>query len=309
MKYGVWLMENLTEESELFLAKQDNFNIFGPESSPKAEALHAIVARGKSIVDQHLIKSLPNLQVISKCGVGLDSIDVDFASSNGIQVLNTPGVNSDSVAEHTLSFILMLQRKMHTASSEVRKGNWNYRNQYSGDEIRDKTLGILGMGEIGQRVATLATCFGMKVQYWNRSEKSVPYGFRSLEQLIETSDIISIHLPLSPATKGLINKESIRKMKKGVLLINTARNGIIEENALIDSLKSGSIGGYAADVPFVDPPGSDHPLLAFENVLFTPHSSSLTKRTFDEICQLASMNVVSFLRGEKVEQRYKANEW
>lgn len=246
--------------------------------------IHGIVTRGKGDVSQSLIDLCPDLMAIARCGVGLDNINVAYAKEKKIAVINAPGSNADTVAEHTLGLMLSLQRKLFNAIDAVKKNNWAYRNSYNGDEIRGKTIGIIGMGNIGTRVAKLATAFGMKVTYCGPRQKNLDYSFLSFNQLIEQSDIISLHLPLTEKTRHLISEFTLKKMQNHALIINTSRGAIIDESALTDALKNKTIGGFAADVLITEPPKSDSPLLYIPNVLITPHAASLTARTYNYMC-------------------------
>lgn len=158
MSHKILLLEPLAESGLEVLRDADGIDVIDEGSEYEDEEIFGIIARGKIGITSEMIDGLPNLRVISKCGTGLDTIDTEHAAKKGIRIFNTPGINADSVAEHTLAFILMLQRKIPKSSSEVKMGNWKYRVDYDGDEIRDKTLGIIGMGDIGQKVAHLAQC-------------------------------------------------------------------------------------------------------------------------------------------------------
>ncbi|MEM9886621.1 MAG: NAD(P)-dependent oxidoreductase [Bacteroidota bacterium] len=269
--------------------------------------IHAIVTRGKGDVSKALIAACPDLQVIARCGVGLDNVDVAFASQQGVKVINAPGINADTVAEQTLALMLSLQRKLYTAILEVKNGNWEARKQYSGDEIRGKTLGILGMGNIGQKVAKLATAFGMKVIYWEIEDKKIEYEYKDFETVLRESNIVSLHLPLVEATHNLINQDALSLMQSSCLLINTARGGLIEQQSLYQALKDEKIGGFAADVLAAEPPAQDELLLQLENVLITPHTASLTALTYNEMCVLTVENAINLLAGKKIEERFLFN--
>ncbi|MFK7984153.1 MAG: 2-hydroxyacid dehydrogenase [Saprospiraceae bacterium] len=203
--------------------------------------------------------------------------------------------------------MLAAKREIPVYAKAAKTNNWKNRSQYGGDEIRGKTLGILGLGNIGQRVAELAIAFGMKVQYWNRTPKDAPYQQVDFDTLLATSDIISLHLPQVPATHHLINAAAFQKMKPTALLVNTARGSIIEETALVAALKNQTIAGFAADVLYNEPPVDNHPLFQFSNVLITPHTASLTALTFNEMCVVTVKNLVSFLGGESIDERFVFN--
>ncbi len=214
-------------------------------------------------------------------------------------VINAPGSNSATIAEHTLSLMLMLMRNMYTSVAEVKKDNWNWRNNYSGDELQGKTLGILGMGNIGKRVAGLAAAFGMNVVYWNRSVQDVPYAFLSMDDVLHQSDVLSLHLPYTKETGTLIAEAQLELMKPGAQLINTARGQLVDHEALIAALNSGKLSGFAADVLPEEPPVKGFPVVQHPNALVTPHSGSLTASTFRKMCVLTVQNVVAVLNGNE----------
>lgn len=305
------MLESVTEEAHQLLA--NNSNLLVAESPykgieiAKKYSIHGIITRGKGDVSEALISACPDLEVIARCGVGLDNVNVKFASQQGVKVVNAPGSNADTVAEHTLGLMLALQRNLYNSFHAVKAGNWGFRNTYKGDEIRGKTLGILGMGNIGQKVAKLATAFGMEVAYCGRTPKEVPYKYMDLAELLTTADIFTLHLPLNAETKGLINQDFLNKMKTTALIINTSRGAIIEEVALIDALENQKIGGYATDVLSVEPPPSDHPLLKLSNVLITPHSASLTASTYNYMCVSTVNNALKILKGDRVEEQFVFN--
>lgn len=311
---NILLLETISEDADALL--RQNANVFmakTPDSGPeiaRREEIHAIITRGKGRVDAALLDLCPQLKVIARCGVGLDNIDVAYASQKGVPVINAPGSNADTVAEHTLNLMLSLQRQTYAAVAAVKAGNWAFRNDFQGDEIRDKTLGILGYGYIGRRVELLARAFGMRVLHLAHPQvqaKDDGAMARDLDALLTECDILTIHLPLNATTRQLLNAAALYKTKPGVLIINTARGEILDEKALLAGLQSGRIGGYAADVLTTEPPAADSPLIALPNVLITPHSASLTARTYDYMCVLTVKNALALLAGEEVDRRYVFN--
>jgi phosphoglycerate dehydrogenase-like enzyme len=204
--------------------------------------------------------------------------------------------------------MLMLQRNLYRSVTATRENDWAFRNRYAGDEIRGKTLAVLGLGDIGRKVADLAAAFGMKVIYWGKAAKpGVSYPFRALHGVWEEADIISLHLPLVAGTRHLLDGAAFARMRRRPLIINTARGAIIDENALLEALQSGRIRGFAADVLAVEPPAPDCALLRMENVLITPHSASLTATTYNEMCVLTVRNTIALLRGETIDPSYIVN--
>ena len=295
--------ELLSAQAEVHVAPAPNAG--GPLADQYP--IHAIVTRGKGDVSADLIHRCPELKVIARCGVGLDNVAIATATDRGIYVVNAPGSNAATVAEHTLGLMLALQRRITAAGNAVAGGNWGYRNDYAGDEIRGKTLGILGMGNIGQRVAELATAFGMKVVFWNASKRRLPYDQLPFEEVLRQADILSLHLPLTGDTRRLLDAPAFRLLPDHALVINTARGEIIDQPALVAALRAGRIGGFAADVLAEEPPAANEPLLGLDNVLVTPHTASLTARTFDEMCVLTVRNTLALLAGEKIDEKYIFN--
>jgi len=309
---NVLLLESVTDEATRWLnAHTQVFTAETPSTwndLTATHSIHAIMTRGQGRVTAELIAACPELEVVARCGVGLDNVDIEAATARRIPVVNAPGSNADTVAEHTLSLILMLQRDMVRSVQATRKNDWSFRNRYTGDEIRGKTLAILGLGDIGMKVATLATAFGMKVVYWGRREvDGAGFPYRTLDEIWEEADIISLHLPLVEGTRHLLNRTAFGEMRRRPLIISTARGALIDEQALLDALRSGQVGGFAADVLTEEPPASDDPLLRMENVLITPHSASLTATTYNEMCVVTAKNTVALLQGQTIDPRYIFN--
>ncbi|MTB52218.1 D-isomer specific 2-hydroxyacid dehydrogenase family protein [Lewinella sp. W8] len=285
-----------------------------PDSGPQhvaGEAVRGIITRGKGRVDRELIAACPELRVIARCGVGLDNVDVAFATERGVQVINAPGSNADTVAEHTMALMLGLQRRLPQAHRAVSSGNWQYRVGYAGNEIRGQRLLLLGAGNIGVRTGKLAAAFGMDISFWARTQVPAPLPnsrvVTDLPTALRHADIVSIHLPLNEGTENLLSREMLAHLPPHALIINTARGAIVDETALADALQAGLLGGYAADVFSQQPPPPDHPLLALPNVHLTPHMASLTARTFDEMSQLTVQNTLHLLQSQKIDPRYLAN--
>tara|TARA_R110002051_G_scaffold70772_1_gene127499 strand:+ start:62880 stop:63845 length:966 start_codon:yes stop_codon:yes gene_type:complete len=289
-------MRMLEEASDMIvLTGYDEITL---QSHIQNHKIDAIITRGKGQVRDSLMQQLPNLKVISRCGVGLDNIDVSDASKKGIKVVNAPNSNADTIAEHTIALLLMLQRNLYNAVTMVKENSWADRGTYIGDETHGKTLGIIGMGNIGKKVAKIASALGMNVIYWSSKKEDVPYSFLDLDTLLKTSDSISLHLPLTSKTENLIDAVAFSKMKPNALLINTARGGIIDQNELFKSLLNKKIAGFAADVLAQEPPSQNDPLLQLENVLITAHLGSLTKTTYTKMCTMTVANTLSILRNE-----------
>lgn len=256
----------------------------------------AILTRGRGQIRRPLLEACPNLRVVARCGVGLDNIDVAIAQERGIAVERAPGSTTIAVAEHTLLLMLALARRLDALSNAVKAGNWAARNSYEGHDLYGKTLGIIGMGAIGQRVAALATAFDMEVCYWNRTPKTLPYPQVDLPTLLQQADVVSIHSALASETRHLLGEREFALLKPTALLINTARGAIIDQVALYEALVSGRLAGFGADVLDQEPPDPTDPLLTHERVLITPHTSGLTAETYRAMCIQTVQNVLTALR-------------
>lgn len=303
MKKNVLLLETVdTEADDLLRENTVVHEAFrdkdaDPIETAKRSAIHAVVTRGKGQVNRELMDACPELEVVARCGVGLDNVDVAEATKRGIRVINAPGSNSSTIAEHALTLMLMCVRNAWNSVKHVKAGEWSWRNRYSGDELRGKTLGILGMGNIGQRVAKLGDAFGMNVIYWDKFPVESEYESCSIDDVLRRADVVTIHVPLLEETKNLMGEKQISLIKPGAFLINTARGPIVDETALLEALNSGKIAGFAADVLAVEPPGSDHPLVNHSKTLITPHTGSLTATTYRNMCVLTVRNVIAVLIG------------
>ncbi len=239
-----------------------------------------LIVRSGTKVTREVIASAQRLKIIGRAGVGLDNVDVEAASRKGIVVMNTPGGNTISTAEHTLSMILALSRNIPEAYLSLRAERWE-RKKFMGVEIYGKTLGVIGLGRIGAEVAKRAMGFGMKVLAFDPylsldKVKTLNIESVDLKELLKRADYITVHTPLTTETKHLISDKEIALMKDGVRIINCARGGIVDEQALVKALKSGKIAGCALDVFEQEPPGKNE-LLKLDNVVVTPHLGASTE--------------------------------
>lgn len=245
-----------------------------------------LVVRTYTKVDKDLLKLAPNLRYVIRCGVGLENIDTKACESDNIKVLNAPGSNAESVAEHVVMFILASKRNLVNLDNHVRKGKW--KPEHLGTELMGKTIGLIGFGNIGKKVAERLQGFGVKIISYeiykdHDTAKRLGVEFVELDELIEESDAISIHVPLMKETFHMINQNSIERMKQGVIMINTARGAIIDEDALVNALESGKVSFAALDV-FKDEPMDNEKLRRMENVILTPHIAGVTKESFERMC-------------------------
>ena len=241
MQKKILLLETIAEEAlNLLQEKAEVFTAYGDKPLKeilRVEQIQAVITRGKGQVNKELMEACPNLQIAARCGVGLDNVDVAEASSRGIRVINAPGANAGTIAEHTLTLMLMLMRNVYTSATKVKEDQWNWRSNYQGDELAGKTIGILGLGNIGKRVAKLAEAFEMKVIVWSRSAKDSAYEFFSMEEVLRQADVVSLHLPLTEETQNLLGEEQLGMMQPNAILINTARGGLDRSGSAIQGFR------------------------------------------------------------------------
>jgi len=278
--------DSLAEEGVGILREEKEFQVdiktgLTPEELSKIISDYdALIVRSATKVTKEVIENAKNLKVIGRAGVGLDNVDLESATQKGVIVMNTPSGNTISTAEHTMSLILALSRNIPQADASVKKGEWQ-RSKFLGIELYDKILGIIGLGRIGTEVAKRALSFGMRVISYDPfivKEFAQNLGIRlvELEELLKTSDYISVHIPLTETTYHIISKKEFSLMKKGVRVINSARGGILDESALIAALREGKVAGCALDV-FEEEPPTKSELLEFSNVVLTPHLGASTE--------------------------------
>ncbi len=304
MGHTILLLETIADEAMQILEASNHLTIItGFDESTLQQAIRshqidAIITRGKGQVRLPLMNQLPSLKIIARCGVGLDNIDVTEATKRGIKVVNAPNSNADTIAEHTISLLLILQRNLYNAITMVKEDRWQERASYTGDEIHGKTLGILGMGNIGKKVAHIADAMGMTVIYWSAQKEDVPYAFESFETVLKTADCISLHLPLTKETEKLIDNKALSLFKPSALLINTARGGIIDQKALTTALTENKIAGFAADVLATEPPELNDTITKHPNTYITPHVGSLTSTTYTKMCTMTVENTLAILNNK-----------
>lgn len=258
----------------------------------------ALIVRSATRVTADIIDAAKNLKVIGRAGSGLDNVDKDAATKRGIVVMNTPGGNTITTAEHTMALLFSMSRQIPQATTSMKQGKWE-KKKFMGVELYNKTLGIIGLGNIGAHVARMAQGIGMNVITYDpflNEEKARALGVKvaGLDELVENSDFITIHTPLTKETKGLINSRRISKMKDGVRLINSARGGIIDEKALYDALKSGKIAAAALDVFEKEPPEGS-PLLELDNIVCTPHLGAASAEAQENVAIAVAEQIVDYL--------------
>jgi D-3-phosphoglycerate dehydrogenase / 2-oxoglutarate reductase len=262
-----------------------------------------LIVRSSTKVTEDVLSSAGALKVIGRAGAGVDTIDVDAATRHGVVVMNTPGGNTISTAEHTMSLLLSMVRNIPQAHASLVSGKWD-RKAYIGTELQGKTIGIIGLGKIGREVAVRCQAFGMTAIGFDPllgADQAGRLGIEvlSLEDVFTRSDIITVHTPLNDETRGLISDPQLAKCKDGVRLVNCARGGIIDEDALLRALDSGKVAGAALDVFVKEPPG-DHALLKHPKVVVTPHLGASTEEAQDKVARQIASQVADFLKGHTI---------
>lgn len=277
-------------------------NITGLTSEQLAEKIppyHGLIVRSASTVTAEVVAAAENLRVIGRAGIGVDNIDVQAATKKGVVVMNTPAGNNVTTAEHAISMMLALARSIPQATASMKNGKWE-KGKFTGSEVFNKTLGIVGIGNIGSLVADRALGLKMRVIAYDPfisqpAAQRLGVELVSLDELYARSDFISIHTPLNQETRGLVGTAAFAKMKKGVRVINCARGGIVDEEALAVAITAGKVAGAALDVFSQEPPAPDHPLLKLNQVICTPHLGAATDEAQVNVAVAIAHQVVNYL--------------
>jgi D-3-phosphoglycerate dehydrogenase len=262
-------------------------------------AYDALAVRSATQVTADVFQRAERLRVVGRAGIGVDNIDVGAATKKGVIVMNTPEGNVTTTAEHAIALLCSLARRVPQATASMRAGKWE-KSKFQGRELYGKTLGIVGLGNIGKIVAKLAQGLQMRVVAFDpyvtvERAKEMGVELVALDALLQSSDFVSVHVPLVEATKNIISKSAIEKMKKGAYLINGARGGLVDEAACADALKSGKLGGAAFDVFVEEPPPKDHPLLQLDNVILTPHLGASTDEAQVNVSIAVAEQIIDYL--------------
>jgi len=269
------------------------------------EPISAILLRGSPPLNERVLGAAPDLRIIAKHGAGVDSVDIGAASRRGIAVMVANGANADAVAEHALALMLSLSRELPYYDRETRGGSWRDLNRFTRD-FSERMVGIVGYGQIGERTARLAQACGARVTIHSRTAIVPPQGMTyepALDRLLETADILSLHCPLTEATRGLIGAAQLSRMKPDALLINTSRGPVVDEDALVAALRDGRLGGAGLDTFAVEPPDVANPLFKLPNVIVTPHIAAATTGAMVRMGTIAANNILCWLRGEVYDAR------
>ncbi|AJD91929.1 2-ketogluconate reductase [Jeotgalibacillus malaysiensis] len=272
----------------------------------KVKESQALLTMLSDQIDKEVLSNAPLLKVVANMAVGYDNIDVQAAEKAGIIVTNTPDVLTDTTADLAFSLILATARRIPEAAEYIKKGDWTSWSPYllAGHDVHHKTLGIIGMGKIGQAVAKRAAGFDMDILYHTRSRKTEAeeqFGaqYKSLNDLLEKADFVLVLAPLTDETRGMIGAEQFKIMKESAIFINVGRGPVVDEKALIEALENGEIAGAGLDVFEKEPISKDHPLVAMKNVVAVPHIGSASTETRFIMMKLAADNIKAVLNGEK----------
>ena len=303
--YRVLVSDKLSSEGLEILKSAPDIqvdNITGLKPQELAEKIgpyHGLIVRSASTVSAEVIAAAENLRVIGRAGVGVDNVNVEAATKRGIVVMNTPAGNNITTAEHAISMMLALARSIPQATASMKSGKWE-KSRFTGSEVFNKTLGILGIGNIGSLVAERALGLKMRVIAYDpfisqQAAQRLGVELVSVDDLYARSDFISVHTPLNAETRGLVGAAAFAKMKKGVRVINCARGGIVDEEALAAAINEGKVDGAAVDVFAKEPPPPDNPLLKLDQVIFTPHLGAATTEAQLNVAIAIAHQVVNYL--------------
>ncbi len=263
------------------------------------------VITNKVPIGQDAMRSLKKLRLVTVIATGYNVVDLAAAKEHGLTICNVPGYAADTVPQHTFSLILNLATRAYRYHADVMSGDWSSADsftllRYPTFELAGKTIGIIGFGSIGRGVARIAEAFGMRVLAYDAFEIiHEKYKNTSLDMLLQDSDVVTVHSPLTEETRKLIDANAISKMKKSAILINTARGGIVNEEALADALNSGAIAGAGVDVLTVEPPREGNPLLTAKNIIITPHSAWSTREARQRLVDETAENIRAFFKGRE----------
>lgn len=298
------ILETIANECELKVWPEEDIPVPRKVLEKEIQDVDGVLTLLTENIDAELIEKAPKLKIISNMAVGYNNIDVEEATKKGVLVTNTPGILTETTADLTFALLMMTARRLEEASQFLRQGKWKTWSPMllTGQDIYGATIGIIGMGRIGEAVAKRAKGFDMKILYYNRSpkpdvEEKYAAQFCELEDLLAESDYVCILTPYTPETHNLIGKRELALMKKTGILINTARGGIVDEKALYEALVNQEIYAAGLDVFEEEPIPLDHPLLKLPNCITLPHIGSATIKTRRGMAQLAAENLLQRLKG------------
>lgn len=313
MKPKIYITRKIPDQTVTWLSEQCHVSMWEEEDTPvphdvlecEIKEVDGLYCMLTDKIDRTLLDKAKNLKVISTMAVGYNNIDIQAATDKGIVVAHTPGVLTETTADLTFALLMAAARRLCEASEFLRKGNWKTWSPMfmTGQDIYGATLGIVGLGSIGQAVARRAQGFNMNVLYYNRTrkpeaEKEIGVQFADMHTLLKESDFVCLLTPLTPETRNLIDHKELSLMKKTAVLINTARGEVVNEQALYQALKNGTIWAAGLDVFHHEPVPLDHPLLTLTNVVTLPHIGSASVNTRTAMAHLAARQLIEGLQGE-----------
>ena len=312
-KPKVYVTRQLFPEAIKIVKEVAEVEIFEGENNPiprdlllkKAREVNGLIPLLTDRIDAELMDQADNLKVVSNYAVGYNNIDVDEATKRGIRVTNTPGVLTDTTADYAFALMMATSRRIAEADKYIRDGEWIHAwgpKMFIGGDVHGKTLGIVGIGRIGSAMVPRARGFNMDVIYYDcvrnsKKERELNLEYKTLEDVLENSDFVSMHVPLTPETRHMISEKQLRMMKPTAYLVNTSRGPVIDEEALYKALKEGWIAGAALDVHEKEPTNPNSPLLDLDNIIVTPHIASASVETRTKMAVIAATNCAAVMRG------------
>ncbi len=311
MRWKILLTDGLKAEGQAILAQQaevdDRSGISAEELLKAIGEYDAVIVRSRTKITADVLEAAARLKVVGRAGVGVDNIDLEAAKARGVTVVNAPQASTNAVAELALGMMFGLARRLAEADASMKRGEW-LKKHLTGTELHGKTLGVVGMGRIGSRVGALAKAIGMRVIGYDPlipAEEIARRGAEpvaELDDLYAQADVITLHVPLTPQTRHMVNAEAFGKMKRGVFIICAARGGVIDEEALYEALESGQVGGVGLDVFATEPPGAT-PLVTHPRVIATPHIGAQTKEAQTRVAEDIATEVLAALAGKTLRWR------
>lgn len=300
------LLRMMSDVAEVVIVPEGDKELLNKE----LKDAHVLLLSTAFKIDSEILRAAPKLEVISRTGVGVDNVDIQAASERNILVLNTPGANAISVAEHTIALMLALEKQLFLYDHEMRKGNFDIRRSSLSSDIQGKTLGLIGCGGIGRLVAEKCIhAFGMKVIGYDPFITGTVSGIElkeHIDDVFKEADFISLHIPLTEETRNLVDERLLRLMKNTAFILNTSRGGIVDEDALERVLREKTIKGAALDVFAEEPVEEDRSILELDNLIVTPHSAALTKECTYRVASDAVQGIMDYLEGK--EPKYIFNK-